>query len=320
MLNDFSYQTDLPIAIRIGSISWITDASGSANQHLQYLPFGEQFIDQRSTGHDIRYKFTGKERDLETGFDYFGARYYASDLSVWLSVDPLSDKYPSMSPYMYTAGNPVMLVDPDGKRIWVFTSKGQRLKYKDGKLYQRRKLFGYKEYEGSDKAAKSIQKDLFKLQNSKDDVVVDAVNTLQNSRRNINIKPSEDINIHNTNGNFLKSLLSKRTRVNIALKGIKMGSTIEYKPTNDERSLFVLGHEIKHSLDLNNGTLKKGFIKATNGRPIRAYEVDAVNFENRVRATLFQPKNANYKRTTYPPYNAGKGENATIPEIYLENF
>ncbi len=49
--------------------------------------------------------------------DYFGARYYASDLSVWLSVDPMASKYPSMSPYMYCAGNPIMLIDPDGMDI-----------------------------------------------------------------------------------------------------------------------------------------------------------------------------------------------------------
>ena len=53
----------------------------------------------------------------ETGYSYFGARYYDSDISVWLSVDPLAGKYPSMSPFMYTAGNPVMLVDPDGRAI-----------------------------------------------------------------------------------------------------------------------------------------------------------------------------------------------------------
>jgi RHS repeat-associated protein len=102
----------------LGSSSWITDGAGDVNQYLAYMPFGEQFIDQRgSTGHDIRFKFTGKERDSKTGYTYFGARYYDSWLSVWLSVDPLSDKYPSMSPFMYTAGNPVMLVDPDGR--WV---------------------------------------------------------------------------------------------------------------------------------------------------------------------------------------------------------
>ena len=46
--------------------------------------------------------------------DYFGARYYSSDLSIWLSVDPLSDMYPSTSPYMYVRGNPIMRIDPNG--------------------------------------------------------------------------------------------------------------------------------------------------------------------------------------------------------------
>ncbi len=49
-------------------------------------------------------------------FDYFGARYYDSDISVWLSVDPLSDMYPSTSPFMYVGGNPVMLIVPDGMK------------------------------------------------------------------------------------------------------------------------------------------------------------------------------------------------------------
>ena len=59
---------------------------------------------------------TGKERDEETGYGYFGARYYDSEaLTGWLSVDPMADKYPSMSPYNYCAWNPVKLVDRDGK-------------------------------------------------------------------------------------------------------------------------------------------------------------------------------------------------------------
>ena len=59
--------------------------------------------------------FTGKERDSETGFSYFGARYYDSDLMTgWLSVDPMADKYPSLSPYAYCGWNPIKLVDPDG--------------------------------------------------------------------------------------------------------------------------------------------------------------------------------------------------------------
>ena len=61
---------------------------------------------------------TGKERDEETGFGYFGARYMDHELmTMWLSVDPMADKYPSISPYAYCAWNPVKLVDPDGMEI-----------------------------------------------------------------------------------------------------------------------------------------------------------------------------------------------------------
>jgi RHS repeat-associated protein len=61
---------------------------------------------------------TGKERDEETGYGYFGARYMDHELmTMWLSVDPLADKYPSISPYAYCAWNPVKLVDPDGREF-----------------------------------------------------------------------------------------------------------------------------------------------------------------------------------------------------------
>ena len=63
------------------------------------------------------HRFSAKERDPETGLSYFGSRYYSSDLSIWLSVDPMSDKYPSFSPYTYCADNPVRLVDPNGRRL-----------------------------------------------------------------------------------------------------------------------------------------------------------------------------------------------------------
>ena len=42
------------------------------------------------------FAFPSKERDVETGLSYFGSRYYSSDLSIWLSVDPMADKYPKM--------------------------------------------------------------------------------------------------------------------------------------------------------------------------------------------------------------------------------
>ena len=63
--------------------------------------------------------FTGKERDGETGYGYFGARYMDHELmTMWLSVDPLSDKYPNISPFAYCHWNPIKLVDPDGQEDW----------------------------------------------------------------------------------------------------------------------------------------------------------------------------------------------------------
>ncbi len=59
---------------------------------------------------------TGKEHDEETGYSYFGARYMDHALLTgWLSVDPLADEYPSISPYAYCGWNPIKLVDPDGQ-------------------------------------------------------------------------------------------------------------------------------------------------------------------------------------------------------------
>ena len=71
------------------------------------------------------YTFSAKEKDSETGLSYFGSRYYNSDLSIWLSVDPMADKYPSMSSYVYCANNPVKLVDPNGEDIWEINEEGR---------------------------------------------------------------------------------------------------------------------------------------------------------------------------------------------------
>ncbi len=99
----------------LGSSSFITDADGIVTQHLQYLPYGESFVEQRdAANYYTPYKFSAKEKDEETGYSYFGARYYMPELSIWSAVDPMTDKYPSMSAYMYCAGNPIRFIDLDG--------------------------------------------------------------------------------------------------------------------------------------------------------------------------------------------------------------
>ena len=87
---------------------------------LNYLPYGEDWFEKNAFNPEDTtrlgiYRFNGKEKDYESGFHYYGARYYWSEvLTGWLSVDPLMDKYPSISPYAYCAWNPLVLIDPDG--------------------------------------------------------------------------------------------------------------------------------------------------------------------------------------------------------------
>jgi RHS repeat-associated protein len=80
----------------------------------------------------------------ETGFSCFGARYYDSDiLTGWLSVDPMADKYPNISPYAYCAWNPVKLVDPDG-RDWYQSDDGSTLWVKGNETYIEKDAVKYK--------------------------------------------------------------------------------------------------------------------------------------------------------------------------------
>ena len=109
----------------LGSANWITDYHGDPIQYLHYLPYGELLLNQQVAGYDERYKFTDKERDAESGYDYFGARYYASPLYNWTSVDPLSDKSPQISPYAYCGWNPIKFIDPDGREKKSFFSNAK---------------------------------------------------------------------------------------------------------------------------------------------------------------------------------------------------
>ena len=102
----------------MGSTSLITNLDGEIVQHIEYVPFGEVFIEERNNKWNTPFLFNAKELDEETGLYYYGARYYDPRTSIWISTDPLQEKYPNISTYAYVANNPVKYIDPDGKRIY----------------------------------------------------------------------------------------------------------------------------------------------------------------------------------------------------------
>jgi len=112
MLNDFLnraefqslagalyHEVDWLVPDHLGTPRMIADKTGSLSgiKRHDYLPFGEEFqagtggrtVGQGYTADNIRQKFTDKERDNETSFDFFGARYYGATLGRFTSIDPL---------------------------------------------------------------------------------------------------------------------------------------------------------------------------------------------------------------------------------------
>lgn len=94
----------------------VIDQNEKVEQMNHYYPFGTLFAESKD-GMIQKYKYNGKELDTDFGlnlYDY-GARWYDPILGLWTTVDPLAEKYYDISPYVYCADNPVILIDPDGK-------------------------------------------------------------------------------------------------------------------------------------------------------------------------------------------------------------
>ena len=98
----------------LGSTSYVTDADGNIAQHIEYIPYGEVFVEERNSQFSTNFLFNAKELDNETGLYYYGARYLDPTGAMWLSVDPMWEKFAGMSPYNYCMGNPIVYIDPDG--------------------------------------------------------------------------------------------------------------------------------------------------------------------------------------------------------------
>jgi RHS repeat-associated protein len=135
------------VSDQLGTPRIVIDKTGSLTgvKRHDYLPFGEELfagiggrtIGLGYTSDTIRQQFTSKERDVETGLDYFGARYYASTHGRFTSPDePFADQSEgdpqTWNLYSYTSNNPLARVDLDGKR-WFY----KNIYDKNGKLINR---------------------------------------------------------------------------------------------------------------------------------------------------------------------------------------
>ena len=110
----------------LGSTRLVTDQNANVVARHDYLPFGEEIpggwagrSSEWGATNDTNEKFTGQQRDLETGLDYFHARYLSSSLGRFTSPDPGNAGANPYDPqswngYSYARNNPLALVDPSG--------------------------------------------------------------------------------------------------------------------------------------------------------------------------------------------------------------
>ncbi|WP_058189827.1 RHS repeat-associated core domain-containing protein [Terracidiphilus gabretensis] len=112
------------VSDNLGSTALVTDYQGNILSESEYFPYGKEM--QIATGDANDYKFTGKERDAESGNDYFGARYYTSSMGRFLSPDDGSDQNAlnpaSWNLYSYVQNNPLIGTDADGRSIQICTT------------------------------------------------------------------------------------------------------------------------------------------------------------------------------------------------------
>jgi RHS repeat-associated protein len=92
---------------------------------IDYFPSGK-VLRAYIQGETERYLLTGKERDVESGYDNFDARKYDSEIHRWLSPDPLSSEFPEWSPYNFNFSNPIRFIDPTGKSP-IFSGEGENV-------------------------------------------------------------------------------------------------------------------------------------------------------------------------------------------------
>jgi len=121
------------ITDHLGSTRAVVDSNNSIRETINYYPFGSEMRMVNpgllTGGISHPFRFTGKELVRQNSLNMydFGARLYdVAGVPMWTSIDPLCEKYYSLSPYNYCGGNPVNAIDPNGCD-WISAKYGDEL-------------------------------------------------------------------------------------------------------------------------------------------------------------------------------------------------
>ena len=109
--DDINEEVTYILEDQIGSSVARLNTTGGVIDREEYYPFGDSSL---RTFTKKRYRYTGKEKDAESGLYYYGARYYSAWTCRFISIDPKSAEQPNFTPYLYANNNPIRMNDPTG--------------------------------------------------------------------------------------------------------------------------------------------------------------------------------------------------------------
>ena len=251
--------------------------------------------------------FTGKERDEETGYGYFGARYMDYSLMTsFISVDRYASKYPFISPYAYCAWNPIRLIDPTGNTIVIMGGNDTKVYYSPGM-----------EYSGSDGFVKQTVSALNTLNGTDEGSKI--INGLHTSNNTFSIHKAESGENRFVPSDVKRAMATQIEtdpmfkqeyefyKENGRLSGGSGGDVFWYpdgtlEPTISGEKFGVsacpvtdLGHELSHAYDANYGKMDYRIHEG-----ISRNDWMAVYRENLIRQQLKQPLRTHYSKKMEP--------------------
>jgi len=273
----------------LGSVRAITDNSGSVIEQNAYYPFGSRHTFGNTYAQTTnRFKFNGKEEQTTGNLNYldYGARMYDSNIARWTTQDPLAEKYYSQSPYNYCVNNPVMFVDPDGRKIEISTNFWDKVLG----------LIGFNNYK------KQVQKDIDQLK-SMDSQLNNVIEELEKSRFTIRIKHTDEREDNKNNKDNKKNNGNAFIRKYNLGKNVPMGGTLYYDPENfttnkgnTRNPIIGLAHELGHAYNAIEGTYKLYDMKEVNKgnqhhiNNLNENEKFSIFLENIIREFLEMPQ------------------------------
>ena len=304
----FYYHSD-----HLGSTAYITDQKANVTQYDAYLLYGELLVDEHSSSADLPYKFNGKELDEETGLYYYGARYMNPIASIWYGVDPLTEKYPNVSAFAYCAGNPVKLVDPDGRFITCADKDGTTYMYYKGHWHEWAII-------PKNRSEIMIGKIYKPKKGSFMDQVLNCINSMSKSEFSEVKKVIAEVVNSRNHHHILDNSGDKRgsSCVSVGNGGddqIQMNLAVDNKSKMNSFTFYeVFAHEIKHAYDRDCGIIS---CNTDDFSHIDNSEYSTVYFENLIRKEE-NKTNKELRRPQRTTYGSVSIYDTRIPKEYRQ--